>query len=105
MNTPNKSFKNWSKLHSNLIALFENQNIKGLFILEICSTVDKFQNWTKHFIEVWKVLVQFKPYCHKINHVFLHHGNTGCGVSYLGIQNPIVFCLKVKCSKEFFDIF
>ena len=34
------------------------------------------------------------------------YGNTGCGVSRSGIQNPNVdFCLKVKCSKGFFDIF
>ena len=32
------------------------------------------------------------------------YGNTGCGVSRWGIQNPIDFCLKVKCSKWFFGI-
>ena len=33
------------------------------------------------------------------------YGNTGCGVSRSGIQNPIDFFIKVKCSKGFFDIF
>ena len=45
----------------------------------------KFHNW----------------YCHNLN----RYGNSGCGVSRLRIQNPIDFCLKVKCTKGFFDIF
>ena len=33
------------------------------------------------------------------------YGNTGCGVSDWGIQNPLDFCLKVKWSKGFLDTF
>ena len=33
------------------------------------------------------------------------YGNTGCGVLRSGLQNPIDFCLKVKCSNGFFDTF
>ena len=35
---------------------------------------------------------------------FNRYGNIGCGVSRLGIQNPIDFNLKLKCSKGFLDI-
>ena len=31
------------------------------------------------------------------NFLYLHYGNMGCIVSSFGIQNSIVFCLKVKC--------
>ena len=47
MNTLNKNKKQnkkWANLRLHLIALFENQNIKGPFILELLSTVEKFQN-------------------------------------------------------------
>ena len=34
-----------------------------------------------------------------------YYGTTSCGVSYCGIQNPIFFCLKLRCSNGLFNIF
>ena len=52
--------------------------------------------WTYHLLQlvVWWLWLLLATY-----------GNTGCRVLHSEMQNPLDVCLKVKCSKEFFDIF
>ena len=53
-------------------------------------------------LAVFEVLPDQIP---QTDRVGLSYGNTGYGVSRLGLQNPVDFWLKVKSFKGFFDIF
>ena len=61
----------------------------------MCLSVEKRVIWTK-----LRVVTFIRPV-----HAVGSYGNTGCGVSHWGIQNPIYFCLKLKCFKGFCDVF
>ena len=91
--------------------------IRVRFQLQILTQIQKFRitddldDYLFHFLLIKVIILTSKvieitgKVVEKQVHTINSYGNTSCGVSRSGIQNPTDFCLKVKCSKGFFDIF
>ena len=65
------------------------------FFISICNSLAKLR----------KAVPLWTTYINALHTIYLVYGNTGCGVSSLGLWNSIDFWLKVKCFKGLFDIF
>ena len=60
--------------------------------------------WVLYFFEILKLLMNPGTVL-KLRWLYYHYPDFGCGVSFLGNQNKVNFCLKVTMIKGNFDVF